>query len=137
MDEKTLNHEKGTMRISRKKIYHALFEYCLTVKNNFYLAIYYDDVADFIEFVSKFIDNENHLKTYQAIQRAKTCLINNGWLYKFNSYADKQYIGEPAYIVNYRFPESLLRRYEIAKLFDKNSDDSKEVEEFLSSIPLS
>jgi len=107
------------MRLSRKKIYHALLEYCANHSphedKSFYLAQYYDDVTDFVSFVTRFVGGDNDSKTYAAIQRAKTTLVKSNWLYKFQTHADKQYIGEPAYIINYRFADRDIENYLEAK----------------------
>lgn len=117
------------MKLPRRKIYHALLEYCATYENEFHLAQFYDDVSNFVSFVTRFAGGDNDSKTYTAIQRAKTCLINNGWLYKFQSVADKQYIGEPPYIVKYRFTDRDIENYSRAK-------EDGEIEKFLDEMPI-
>ena len=114
--------------IKRKKIYHAILEYCLTKDSEFELALNYDSTVDFVDFCSKFVGSSDDGKTYRAICRAKTCLIQNGWLIKRQIYNNKQYAGEPAVGWRYEFPKQTLRDYEIAKL-------SNETDEFLDSIP--
>jgi hypothetical protein len=120
------------MKISKREIYKALFKYCAASKrpnNSFYLATAYDDTHEFLEFIAKEVKADNMLKVLNAVKRAKTTLIENGWLYRYNSVANKQYIGEPAYIVNYYFVEADIKRY-------MRYTESGEAEKFFDSIPI-